>query len=103
MVPTDLAEGDGSGTVTLGLLDASGGRGGLASGLGGELLTGSFASSGFAYGLLGTCHFIFCVNCFDEGFMESSCQSWWINDAEVGRVRGCDGATAKAKKSTKGR
>jgi len=82
LVLTDLAEEDSSGAVTVRLLDASGGGGGLASGLGGELLAGSFASGGFACGLLGTCHFIFCVNCFDEGFMESSCQSWWIDDAE---------------------
>ena len=54
MVPTDLAEGNGSGALTVGLLDASGGRGGLASGLGGKLLAGSFASGGFACDLLGT-------------------------------------------------
>ena len=67
------------------------------------MVAGCFASGGFVCGLLGTCHFIFCVNCFDEDFMESSCQSWWIKDAEVDRVWGCYGATAKVKKSTKGR
>ena len=36
LVPADLAEGDGSGAVPVGLLHASGGGGGLASGLGGE-------------------------------------------------------------------
>lgn len=35
-----------TGLVTVGLLDTSGGGGGLASGLGGELLTGSLATSG---------------------------------------------------------
>jgi hypothetical protein len=44
LVPTDLSEGDGSGTVTVGLLDTSGGGGGLAGSLGGELLAGGFAS-----------------------------------------------------------
>jgi len=58
LVPADLAKGNGSGTVTVGLLDASGGGGGLASGLGGELLAGGFASGGLAGGLLlGTSHF----------------------------------------------
>ena len=57
LVPTDLTEGDGSGTVTVGLLHTSGGGGGLASGLGGELLTGSLSSGRLAGGLLGTGHF----------------------------------------------
>ena len=43
--------------VTVGLLDAAGGGGTLASGLGGELLAGSLASGGLAGGLLGTGHF----------------------------------------------
>ena len=57
MVATDLTESDGSWSVTVGLLDASGGGGGLASGLGGELLAGGLASGGLAGGLLGTSHF----------------------------------------------
>ncbi|KAL7429413.1 hypothetical protein ACHAXH_001792 [Discostella pseudostelligera] len=57
LVATDLTKRDGSGAVTVGLLDASGGGGGLASGLGGELLAGGFASGGLAGGLLGTSHF----------------------------------------------
>jgi hypothetical protein len=40
LVATDLTEGDGTGAVTVGLLDTAGGRGGLAGRLGGELLTG---------------------------------------------------------------
>ena len=65
LVPTDLAKGDGSGTVTVGLLDTSRSRGGHACGLGGELLAGGFASGGFAGGLLGTSHFdeVVAVNC----------------------------------------
>ncbi len=57
LVATDLTKRDGSGAVTVGLLDASGGGGRLASGLGGELLAGGFASGGLAGGLLGTGHF----------------------------------------------
>ena len=57
LVTTDLTESDGTGAVTVGLLDAAGGGGTLASGLGGELLAGSLASGGLAGGLLGTGHF----------------------------------------------
>ena len=63
LVPADLAEGDGSGAVAVGLLHASGGGGGLARCLGGELLAGGFASGGLTCGLLGTSHFgvrLFC-------------------------------------------
>ena len=45
LVPADLAKGDGSGAVPVGLLDSAGGRGGLAGGLGGELLPGGLSSS----------------------------------------------------------
>ena len=57
LVATDLAKGNGSRTVTMGLLDTSSGRCRFASGLGGELLAGGFASGGLAGGLLGTSHF----------------------------------------------
>ena len=57
LVTTDLTESDGSGAVTVGLLDTSGGGGGFTSGLGGELLAGSLSSGGFTCGLLGTSHF----------------------------------------------
>ena len=40
----------------MGLLDAAGGGGGLAGGLGGELLAGGFASGALASGLLSACH-----------------------------------------------
>jgi len=56
LVTPDLTEGDGSRAVAVGLLDSAGGRGGLAGGLGGELLAGGLASSGLAGGLLGTSH-----------------------------------------------
>ena len=56
LVPTNLTESDGSRSVTVGLLDSSGGGGRLASGLGGELLTGSLSSGGLAGCLLGTGH-----------------------------------------------
>ena len=57
-VATDLAQGDGSGSVAVRLLDSSGGRGGLASGLGGQLLARSLSSGGLACGLLGTSHVV---------------------------------------------
>jgi hypothetical protein len=56
LVPADLAKGHGSGTVPVRLLHASGGGGGLAGSLGGELLAGSFPSGGLTGGLLGTGH-----------------------------------------------
>ena len=40
LVATNLTKSDGTGAVSVGLLDTTGGGGGLASGLGGELLTG---------------------------------------------------------------
>ena len=46
----------------MGLLDATGGGGGLASRLGGELLAGGLASGGLTGGLLGTSH----VDCVFE-------------------------------------
>ncbi|KAL7491500.1 hypothetical protein ACHAWT_001632 [Skeletonema menzelii] len=57
LVTTDLTESDGSGAVTVGLLDTSSGGGGLTSGLGGELLTGGLSSGRLTGGLLGTSHF----------------------------------------------
>ena len=63
LVPTDLAEGDSSGAVAVGLLHASGGGGGLARCLGGELLAGGFASGGLTCGLLGTSHFVVRLFC----------------------------------------
>ena len=56
LVTTDLTEGDGSGPVTMGFLDTSCSRGGLASSLGGELLAWGLASGRFTGGLLGTSH-----------------------------------------------
>jgi hypothetical protein len=67
LVTTDLTESDGSGAVTVGLLDTSGGGGRLTSGLGGKLLTGSLSSGGLTGGLLGTSHFgIDVLCCLDE-------------------------------------
>jgi hypothetical protein len=48
LVTTDLTESDRSGLVAVRLLDTTSRRGGLASGLGGELLTRSLATRGFA-------------------------------------------------------
>lgn len=56
LVPTNLTESDSSGLVSVGLLDTSGGWGGLSGGLGSKLLTRGLASSGFTGSLLGTRH-----------------------------------------------
>jgi len=56
LVTTNLAKGDGSGSVSMGLLDTSGGGGGLTGGLGGELFAGGLSSGGLAGGLFSSCH-----------------------------------------------
>lgn len=56
LVATNLTQGNGTGLVAVGLLDTSGGGSRLASGLGGELLTGGLATGGLAGGLLGASH-----------------------------------------------
>ena len=56
LVATDLTKSHGTGTVTMGLLDSSGGWGTLTSGLGSQLFAGGFASSRFTGSLLGTSH-----------------------------------------------
>ena len=61
LVPPDLSESDSAGPVSVGLLDASGGGGALASGLGGQLLPGGLASSRLTGGLLGTGHVDFVI------------------------------------------
>ena len=58
LVPSDLSEGDGSGSVSVGLLDSSGGRRALPGGLGGQLLSGSLSSGGLSCGLLGSGHLV---------------------------------------------
>jgi hypothetical protein len=56
LVATDLAQSDGARSVAMGLLDAAGGWGGFAGGLGGELLARRLAAGRLASGLLGTGH-----------------------------------------------
>jgi len=56
LVPTDLTQGHGTGPVAMGFLDPPGRRSTLAGSLGGQLLTGGFASSGLTGSLLGTGH-----------------------------------------------
>merc|ERR1711874_849557 len=46
----------GTRTVTMRLLDTTGGRSGLPGSLGGQLLTRGLASGGFTSSLLGSCH-----------------------------------------------
>ena len=57
LVPADFTKGDGAWAVPVGLLDSSGGRRRFAGRLGGELLSGGLASSGFTGGLLSSGHF----------------------------------------------
>lgn len=56
LVTTNLTKSDGTRLVAVRLLDTSGRRCRLASGLGSELLTGCLATSGLTGGLLGTSH-----------------------------------------------
>jgi histone H3 len=48
LVLADLSKSHGSGTVTVGLLDSSGGGGGLTGSLGGKLLAGGLSSGRLA-------------------------------------------------------
>ena len=57
LVATDLSEGDGARSITMGLLDSSGGWCGFAGSFGGQLFAGSFSSGGFTGSLLGAGHF----------------------------------------------
>ena len=57
LVTTDLTESDCSGSVTMGLLHTSGGRGALTGSLGCQLFPGGLASGGLSCGLLSTGHF----------------------------------------------
>jgi hypothetical protein len=56
LVATNLTESDGTRLIAVRLLDTTGRRGALASGLGGKLLARSLATSGLAGGLLGASH-----------------------------------------------
>ena len=56
LVSADLTQSDGAGPVTVGLLDATGRGGRLASGFGSQLLARGLASGGLASGLLGAGH-----------------------------------------------
>jgi len=58
LVTPDLSQSNSSGPVTVRLLDAAGGGGGLPGRLGGQLLPGSLASSRFTGSLLGTSHLL---------------------------------------------
>ena len=56
LVLSDLTKSDCSWSVSVRLLHSTGCRGTLASSFRGELLAWSLSTSGFASGLLGTCH-----------------------------------------------
>ena len=56
LVPPDLSQSHGTGPVPVRLLNSSGGRCALASGLGGQLLPWGLATSGLSSCLLCSCH-----------------------------------------------
>ena len=56
LVTPDLTKSHGSGPVTMGLLDTSGGGGRFTGSLGSELLPRRLSTGGFTGGLLGTGH-----------------------------------------------
>jgi hypothetical protein len=56
LVATNLTKSDGTGLVTVRLLDTAGRRGRLAGSLGSELLAGGLATGGLASGLLSASH-----------------------------------------------
>ena len=72
LVTADLTKSDGSRSVSVGLLDTSGGGGRLAGRLGGELLSGSLSSGGLSGGLLGSGHVDSCFESDPNGICEST-------------------------------
>ena len=56
LVLADLTKSHSSGAITMRLLGGAGGGGGLAGGLGGELLAGNLSSGTLTSSLLGTSH-----------------------------------------------
>ena len=56
LVPSDFTKGDGSGPVSVRLLDTAGCWCALASGLGSQLFAWSLSTGGFTSGLLCSCH-----------------------------------------------
>jgi hypothetical protein len=87
LVSADLAQSHSSRSVSVGLLHATGGGGGLAGSLGGELLARSLASSGLAGGLLGTGHFIRWIGL---KFEESSARITSFEDPANGKISRCN-------------
>ena len=56
LVSSDFTKSDSTRAISVGLLDTTGGGGGLAGSLGGKLLTGGLSSGRFTGSLLGTSH-----------------------------------------------
>ena len=72
LVAADLTKGDGAWAVAVGLLHPTGGGGGLAGRLGGELFAAdAFASRGFPCGLLRPGHDDDCCAAMDDSLDES--------------------------------
>merc|ERR1711895_44318 len=88
LVTTDLTEGNGTGPVPVGLLDASCGRGGFASCLGGELLAWGLASGGLAGSLLGTSHGELVIFAEDLGLLYRTSHLQMTSDWRVWTANG---------------
>jgi hypothetical protein len=61
LVTTDFTKSDGTGSVTMGLLDTTSRGGRLTGSLGSELLTGGLTTGGFTSSLLSTSHFLYII------------------------------------------
>jgi len=61
LVLSDFSKSDGTGSISVGLLDTTGSGSALSGGLGGELLSGSLGTGRFSGSLLSSGHFIECL------------------------------------------
>ena len=85
LVSPDLPKGHSAGPVSVGLLDSTGGGGGLPGSLGGQLLPGSLSSGGLTVGLLGTSH----GDGSDDTDAGARCDPAYIHSPAPARGRHC--------------
>jgi len=64
LVFSDFSQSDGTGSISMGLLDTTGSGGGLSSSLGSELFSGSLGTGRFSGGLLSSGHFVLRVEMY---------------------------------------
>jgi len=60
LVLSDFSQSDGTGSISVGLLDTTSSGGGFSGSLGGELLSGSLGTGRFSGSLLSSGHFMLC-------------------------------------------